>query len=190
MYPFIKTTTNMIVILDLDGTLVAGNNYSCPLDDDDRQMSDFSLEYSLTDNYIYQLRPGIKEFLSWLFEHHRVVVWSANPDYHVKKLVEKIFGSLASKIERIYDVKHCSVTSIGLHERVFVKPVSIVAKELGDSCILIDDRECNVSYNPGSALLIPTYKFIFDRHKLEVIPSDNELALCIEKLKNIACDGK
>lgn len=173
----------LIVILDVDGTLVATARYCCPLDDADRAAADFVIEYSSSDNYVYQLRADLPEFLAWLFENCRVVVWSDNPRDHVERLVRNIFGSFASQIERIYDERHVIVAHVGYGEMGRVKPIDIVAKELEGPCVLIDDRDCNINYNPGRALLISSLNF-----ELELPRSvDNELQRIMAEIKRIAC---
>lgn len=166
-----------LVILDIDGTLVGTALFRCPLTEDDKQNADFCIQYSDNENYLYQKRPGLNEFLERLFENFRVCVWSDNPRSHILKLVSHIFGSFASRVERIYDENDCIEVSTGLFSVDRVKPVDKVVKDTGSKCVLIDDKDVTVEYNPGKAIKIPTFRFE-EEERLE----DDHLKTVFEKI--------
>lgn len=154
-----QPNSELVVILDIDGTLVGSALYCCPLSDKDKAVADFWIEYSATENYLYQKRPWLDEFIKTLFENFRVFVWSDNPRNHIFKLIPHIFGEFGSKIEKVFDQSHCTVVQVGFTVFDRIKPVDKVIQEIGLKCVLIDDKDVTIEHNPGRAIKIPKYDF-------------------------------
>lgn len=107
------------VVLDLDNTLI----YSYELKrvkNKDFVLKNFDT-HEMDDEYLVCERPGLTDFLDWLFKNFNVMVWSAaSPDY-VQFIVNKIIKGEDKKdadwiakhrnIQRVFTSDHCDESS-------------------------------------------------------------------------------
>lgn len=143
------------VVLDLDNTLI----YSYELKR--VKNKEFVLEhyktYEMDDEYLVCERPGLHDFLDWLFEHFNVMVWSAaSPDY-VHFIVDKIVKQENDKgrhnpkrnVERVFTSDQCDESS---------------EKYNGDlkNLNLLWDKYDFPKYGPYNTVIIDDLKHIYD----------------------------
>jgi len=85
-----------LVVLDLNGTII--HCRSTPL---------VSLRYDARVNrrYVY-LRPGLYDFLNWLFTHVHVAVWTSAMEHNARALVDCAFGE--HRPEFLMHRAHCT----------------------------------------------------------------------------------
>lgn len=136
------------VVLDLDNTLI----YSYELNR--VKNKDFVLQhyqtYEMDDEYLVCERPGLHDFLDWLFKHFNVMVWSAaSPDY-VQFIVDKIVkGEKKRNVERVFTSDHCDESS---------------EKFNGDlkNLNLLWDKYDFPNYGPYNTVIVDDLKHIYD----------------------------
>jgi len=97
---------NINVILDLDNTCIYSHECRKMKEIPDWLSSNYTY-YVMDDDYIVCERPGLQDFLDWLFEHFNVMIWSAaSPDY-VEFIAKNIIGIKGRHIEHIFNSNNC-----------------------------------------------------------------------------------
>lgn len=100
-----KNNKPIKVVLDLDNTLI----YSWDYTKFDKEKLGQYICYDMDEDYVVCERPGLQPFLTWLFHHFEVMVWSAaSPDY-VEFIVNKIVigDHKHRKIKHIFNSEKC-----------------------------------------------------------------------------------
>ena len=95
------------IVLDLDNTLIYSHDSSKIKKDNPEWLSNYLYE-NMDDDYVVCERPGLQNFLDWLFKNFNVMIWSAaSPDY-VDFISQKIVGKNPSRvIEHIFNSEQC-----------------------------------------------------------------------------------
>jgi TFIIF-interacting CTD phosphatase-like protein len=104
----------MYAVLDLDKTLIS----AVPSEDfewDNPQVMEKALEFELWNMHGYYLvfeRPGLQEFLDYLFKNFKVLVWSAATREYVLFVVNKVIlkPDPTRKLECILFKDHCELS--------------------------------------------------------------------------------
>lgn len=96
---------NINVVLDLDNTCIY--SHECrKMKKIPEWLSNYT-QYVMDDEYIVCERPGLQDFLDWLFDNFNVMIWSAaSPDY-VDFIAKNIIGIKGRHIEHIFNSDHC-----------------------------------------------------------------------------------
>jgi TFIIF-interacting CTD phosphatase-like protein len=178
------TTKKINLYLDLDETLI----HSIDIRTRNRtkfipiEIEKFT-SHNFDDAYIVLERPGLQNFLDWLFRHFTVSIWSAaSSDYvdFIKKNVV-IGDSKERKIERTLHSRHCDksqkyygddhIKKLDMLWEIYQLP-----NHNANNTILLDDLCSNLRSQPKNCIRIK--KFLGS-------PDDNELEKVKQKLKDV-----
>ena len=134
--------------------------------------------------YIVQ-RPGLQDFLDWLFENFNVSVWSAaSPDY-VKFIVDNIIIgkdiNRCKKLKRVLDSDYCAKSQRIYGDDCLKKLAMLwdyfkLPNHNENNTILLDDLGLNIKAQPENSIRIK---------KFHGEQTDNELEKIKKKLENI-----
>lgn len=93
------------VVLDLDNTLI----YSIPFSKFPKRRSVMHSRphHFMDDEYVIFERPGLQEFLDFLFSHFNVMVWSAASPEYVEFIVENILSKEGRHFEYVLNSDNC-----------------------------------------------------------------------------------
>jgi TFIIF-interacting CTD phosphatase-like protein len=94
------------VILDLDNTVI----YSIPcekLPKNENNHHHSMTFHKMDDDYYVFERPGLQDFLDWLYDNYNISVWSAaSPDY-VEFIVKNVIEKNGRKIDFVLNSDNC-----------------------------------------------------------------------------------
>lgn len=102
---------DITTVLDLDNTLI----YSIPMIKGfpkkkfpkKKSYLNQMKTHKMNEDFIVFERPGLQNFLSWLFKNFNVIVWSAaSPDY-VEFIVKNIIEKKNRKVEYVLNSENC-----------------------------------------------------------------------------------
>jgi hypothetical protein len=135
--------------------------------------------------YLILERPGLQNFLDWIFDHFNVSIWSAaSPDYVDFIAKNIIIGSKKRKLKRILNSNNCD-KSQQIYGEEHLKKLDLLwdyyklSNHCSDNTILLDDLRLNVRSQPENCMKIK--KFIVTKKYVE----DQELLKIKNKLENV-----
>ncbi|WP_420572870.1 NIF family HAD-type phosphatase [Kordia sp.] len=152
-----KSTDTILVVLDLDETLLHASEEKLILEED--------FEYA---NYYVYIRPHLKYFLEEISKHFSVAIWSSADDLYVNDLVEKIKPSTVN-FEFVWGKSRCTL------RRDYELDTYVQAKHLKklkkkgfslEKILIIDDSPEKTKDNYGNAIYI--YPFEGETHDTEL----------------------
>ena len=181
-------STGINIYLDLDETLIYSIDISrkkvLPPFIDKFTHHNFDNEYMILE------RPGLQKFLTWLFKHFNVSIWSAaSPDY-VKFIVKKIIiGKTERKVQRVLDSVTCEKSQRIYGEHCLKKLQMLweyykLPRHNVDNTILLDDLWLNIRAQPENSMRIKKFQ------GKEDAVDDKELEKIKEKLKDVLLNYK
>lgn len=172
---------NINVVLDLDNTLI----YSIEFHKLKKQTPEWLANYKyhvMDEDYVVCERPGLKEFLDWLFDNFNVMIWSAaSPDY-VDFIAKKIVGK-RGHVEHIYNSEQCDES-----EKIYKKCIKTLRMIWNEkdvpgygpyNTLIIDDLKHVTKPQPHNSIAIK--RFVANKNNV----NDSELENVKEKLINI-----
>lgn len=173
------------VILDLDNTLIY--SISCNKLPKNKSSHLHSMKFHKMDNdyYVFE-RPGLQDFLDWLFKNYNVSVWSAaSPDY-VEFIVKNIVENNKRKLEYVLNSDNCEKC-----QKIFGDKHIKNLKMLWDihdlkgygpyNTLIIDDLKMVCKVQPENSIQIKSFN---TNHKKSI--QDTELKLIKRKLEKIS----
>ncbi len=176
---------NINVVLDLDNTLI----YSIPCDKLPKNSNSYlhSMKfYKMDDDYYVFERPGLQEFLDWLYKNYNITVWSAaSPDY-VDFIVKNIIEKNGRKVDYVLNSDNCENCQKIFGEK-HIKNLNMlwdIHKLKGfapHNTLIIDDLKMVCKVQPNNAIQIKS----FNTNRKESI-KDTELKRIKKKLENIS----
>ena len=135
--------------------------------------------------YLILERPGLQNFLDWIFDHFNVSIWSAaSPDYVDFIAKNIIIGPKKRKLKRILNSDNCD-KSQQIYGQEHLKKLDLLwdyyklSNHCPDNTILLDDLRLNVRSQPENCIKIK--KFIVTKNYVE----DQELLKIKKKLNDI-----
>ena len=171
------------VYLDLDETLI----HSIDIRSRTRKFIPIQIEkftsHNFEDIYIVLERPGLQQFLDWLFRHFTVSIWSAASSDYVDFIKKNIVigNSKNRKIERTMHSKHCDKSQEHYGDDHIKKldmlwDIYQLPNHNANNTILLDDLCMNLRSQPKNCVRVK--KFLGS-------PDDHELEKVKQKLKDI-----
>lgn len=133
------------IILDLDNTLISA------IDDEDARNMDIELLYRqqrafewmyMDNDFKIFFRPGLQEFLCWLFKHFNVSVWTAASQSYAIFIIDNIILTRPErKLDFILWSDHCKTSkSMYRHNKCIDMLSEIIPDEYRpDRTFIIDD---------------------------------------------------
>ena len=135
--------------------------------------------------YLILERPGLQNFLDWIFDHFNVSIWSAaSPDYVDFIAKNIIIGSKKRKLKRILNSNNCD-KSQQIYGEEHLKKLDLLwdhyklPNHSPNNTILLDDLRLNVNSQPENCMKIK--KFVVTKNYVE----DQELLKIKNKLENV-----
>lgn len=147
-----------VLVLDIDQTLIGGEYVGRKTEIDlaktfRAEFKRLEYFYVCNNNYIIFVRPYIKDFLKFCFEHFNVMVWSAAAKDYVDDIVENLILPIGMPFEVL------SRIDCYYNGREYMKFVNHIVTEFRvspDNIIAIDDNP--TAYNNfDNLLLIPPF---------------------------------
>jgi RNA polymerase II subunit A small phosphatase-like protein len=190
MFANYKMKKRFNVFLDLDNTLI-----SSLAKDEERPIFRPRMEkfYWRNMENIYKVfaRPGLQEFLDFLFANFNVSVWTAASKSYALFIIDEFIlkNHPERKLEYILFSYHCKKSK---KFRKSQKSLDILKKEFGlydfdmSNTIIIDDHPEVYSTQPGNCLHVKPFEFT-DRRSYD---DDELLSVVKPTLSKILRDGK
>lgn len=166
----------MLLVLDLDQTLIYSSRVPIDIDNTEVKDPDF-----IGLGFCFYKRNGLDKFIEFCFQHFDVAVWTAAGEDYAQHIISNIFGSHASNLKFIYTSNKCSHKyDPEIMERYCFKRLKKIWNKKNNeftryNTIIIDDNPSVYQENYGNAL--PVREFIGQ--------NDNELLLLIQYLPNL-----
>lgn len=156
-----------LLVLDLDETLI--HAVETPLDR--------AADFEVPPYHIYK-RPGVDHFLKSIADIYRLSVWtSSSPDY-ARDVCDALFDALP--LEFVWASDRCTLTRDRELDRwIMAKRLSKLRRHgySLEDVVVIDDSPEKHTQNYGNLVVV---------HPFEGSPSDNELALLLPYLHDLA----
>lgn len=156
----------LLVVLDLDECLIHSRGY------DPSQTYDFIIPRDVDDSeplYGTMIRPGVDEFLDFLFDNDAfdVGVWTSATDDYAAVVVDKVFGP-ERQPSFVFSRERCvktwdyrgNVYSSGRPEQLLIKDLKKVKKHTGydyDRMVAIDDNPVYYLRQYSNLVTVPEY---------------------------------
>lgn len=179
-----KSRKPINVLLDLDNTLI----YSISCDKLPKKSNHlYSMKFhKMDDDYYVFERPGLQDFLDWLYKNYNISVWSAaSPDY-VEFIVKNIIEKNGRKVEYVLNSDNCESC-----QKIFGDKHIKNLKMLWDihdikgygpyNTLIIDDLKMVCKVQPNNSIQIKT----FNTNKKTSL-KDTELKRIKKKLDGIS----
>ena len=144
-----KTGFRPLLILDLDEVLV--HTVESPL-------PERAPELRVHDYHVYK-RPFLDEFLTGIWNHYDVAVWSAGGSGYVEPTVELLMKPHRQPLFT-WSFRRCTRKfDHEVHEEYFIKDLKKVRKKGFDQSrmLIVDDTERNCIRNYGNAIYMPPF---------------------------------
>ena len=165
----IRQEKPLVLVLDLDETLVHCCNFDSPTE---RQNYQHVLNYKNDKGQIVSakmtMRPGAKEFLKVVSRHYDLVVYTASESTYAQAVVDWLDPS-ATLIKAIFSREHCLKTGGGVTVKYLPH---ILGHKQSSKALLVDNSPQCLALQPCQS--IPILPFTYDAN-------DSEL----EKLSNL-----
>nr|QXT57808.1 haloacid dehalogenase-like hydrolase [Rhinella marina erythrocytic-like virus] len=152
----------MNVILDLDETLISTHRLSKFTKTNYKHANMFHYK-RMDDKYIVIARPGLDEFLDWLFSRYTVSVWTAASQPYAMFVVENFIMSKPNRVPlHVFSSKHCDfsekVGSCHKDLRILFKIFPEYYNK--DNTIIIDDHANVHDSQKTNSYHIPPFLFL------------------------------
>lgn len=178
------------VVLDLDSTLI----YAEPTEDFDMDKHKEKYlkfkSYDMDGFYIVFERPGLQEFLDFLFKNFNVSVWTAaSKDYALFIIKNIVCKEKDRKLDHIFFSYHCDVSSAkktGTKDLSTLWDIFNLPEYNNKNTVIIDDYDEVHQTQPGLCIIsVPEFKFSTngseeDQYFSELKPHMEKLAKTIE----------
>jgi TFIIF-interacting CTD phosphatase-like protein len=179
------------VFLDLDNTLLS----AVPLeemdwsDDNKKKAKDLTF-HNMEDYYVIFERPGVQEFLDYLFANYNVNVWSAASKDYVAFIVKEIIQTKPSrKLGYTFFSYHCSLSKKLCNKGI--KDLRLIWEKFNIpgfdeyNTIIIDDLNKVKTINGDNCLAVPEFEFEDEKSEednlMERLPQ--EVEACFKNLE-------
>jgi hypothetical protein len=179
--PKIKKRKPINVLLDLDNTII----YSISCDklpkNKDSHLHNMNFHKMDDDYYVFE-RPGLHNFLDWLYENYNI---SASPDY-VEFIVKNIIEKNGRRVEYVLNSENCE-NSQKIFGDKHIKNLSMLwdihdIKGYGPyNTLIIDDLKMVCKVQPSNSVQIKSFN---TNHKKSI--KDTELKRIKKQLEKIS----
>ena len=161
-------TKIMNIVLDLDQTLIsaeATEEYDHKKNKDKAKLFDF---HNMDNYYIVFERPGLQNFLDYLFENFNVSVWTAASKNYAMFIIDKVLlkDKPNRKLNWVFFSEHCDMSKKNTKNS---KNLKILWKEFKidnmnkDNTIILDDYDEVYETQPNNCIFVPPFEFTDDK---------------------------
>jgi RNA polymerase II subunit A small phosphatase-like protein len=166
-----NTAQRPLLVLDLDETLVHAEEFA-------KALQGLTPDFT-TSEYVVYKRPHLDEFLSRMWKHYDIAVWSAAGTLYVNRVVEVIFADHKQPVFVFSGVRTTRRFDHDRMEAYYIKDLKKVRKRGFDlrRVLIVDDLQLNAQRNFGNAVYVDEFNGEKD---------DNELLLLADYLEQLA----
>lgn len=174
------------IILDLDQTLISAE----PTEEYDfaknKQKAKKFLFHDMDGYYLVFERPGLQNFLTYLFDNFNVSVWTAASKDYALFIIEKIIiaGNKNRKLDYIFYSYHCDISEKikkGTKDlNLFWDNFKMIGYDK-DNTVIIDDYDEVCNTQPKNCIAAPAFEF-----NKEGSENDKFLEELVNKLRNLS----
>ena len=155
------------ILLDLDETCISSidstTEWASLPEDVKRRMGDFTV-HDMEGYYFIFERPGLQEFLDFLFKNFTVSVWTAGSKDYALHIINAIIAPVESgrKLDWIFFSYHCDMSK---KIRGDIKALDILWDDYQlpgynkQNTFIIDDNDAVFSANPENCVHISAFEF-------------------------------
>ncbi len=148
---WVNKRKRVLIVLDLNGVLLhrmfSREALNCP-----------PPQHSVGNFHVW-VRPGVDEFLDFVFEHFDVAVWSSARRYNIEPLVSLIFKD--RPLVFVWDQSFCLKDGFLDEKPLFLKQMSTIEHffpHYSGRVLLIDDDPLKMRLNaPGTSIHPPSW---------------------------------
>lgn len=166
-----NTAQRPLLVLDLDETLVHAEEFA-------KALAGLTPDFT-TSEYVVYKRPHLDEFLSRMWKHYDIAVWSAAGTLYVNRVVEVVFADHKQPVFVFSGVRTTRRFDHDRMEAYYIKDLKKVRKKGFDlrRVLIVDDLQLNAQRNYGNAVYVDEFNGEQD---------DNELLLLADYLEHLA----
>ena len=110
-------------------------------------------------NFLVWRRPGLAEFLRFVFAHFDLAVWTSAARHNAASLVSLVFGEDEPRLKFVYDQSRCEAIATGDKKPLFRKDLAAVWSNFPaynqTNTILVDDSDAKALRNPSGCHFNP-----------------------------------
>ena len=152
------------VLLDIDATLISAE----PAEEYDfnknRKKSRKFTSHDMDGYYIVFERPGLQEFLEWLFGKFNVSVWTAASKDYALFIIDKIIlaGKENRKLDYIFFSYHCDISSLlksGTKDLTTLWDIWKLPGYHEKNTLILDDYDEVQNTQPGNCIVALPFTF-------------------------------
>ena len=176
----------MNIVLDLDQTLISAEaTEDFDYDKNQKKAGKFTF-HNMDDYYVVFERPHLQDFLSFLFKHFKVSIWTAaSKDYALFVIDKIIIGNNNNRhIEWVFYDTHCNIAkklNKKGHKNLTLLWGEFEIKEMNrQNTIILDDLKDVYTYQEGNCVAVPEFNY-----KDEDSPRDDFLLKLKDSMINI-----
>jgi TFIIF-interacting CTD phosphatase-like protein len=174
------------IVLDLDNTIISAVPVEdFPWGDESKKKVEKLKLHNMEDYYLVFERPGLQDFLDYIFENFNVSVWSAASKNYVLYIIENIiYQKPGRKLHHIFFSYHCNLSKKlyngGLKQLDMLWDCFDLSLYNSSNTIIIDDLKRIKKIQPCNCYNIKPFEFTDeDSYK------DNELSILKKYLEDI-----
>jgi TFIIF-interacting CTD phosphatase-like protein len=173
------------VILDLDQTLISAEpTEELDFKKDKEKMKKFVF-HNMDNYYIVFERPGLQQFLTYLFENFNVSIWTAASQSYAMFVINKVIlaGNSNRKIDYVFFSYHCDISQ-DLSPKKGTKDLSMFWNYFcmkgysKNNTFILDDYDDVYNTQKNNCIIAAPFEFVKDNS-----PNDNFLSELIKNLR-------
>jgi len=141
-----KKVVSKLVVLDLNGLLIQRTYVG------GQQVKRLKSEAYIVSDHAILKRPGLDDFLDFVFSNFRVGVWSSMREHNIVKLLPLIFGKRT--LYFVWDQSRCWQLPQLNEPTLFLKPLKVISAAFPhfteNNVLMCDDTPAKLEENPKS----------------------------------------
>ena len=173
------------ICLDLDQTLISAEPSEEYNFTKNKQKSKKFIYHDMDGYYIVFERPGLQEFLNYLFENFNVSIWTAASKDYALFIIDKIIlnNNPNRKLDYIFFSYHCDLSKNmkkGSKDLSMLWDIYKIKGYTKDNTVILDDYDEVHNTQPGNCIVANAFEFTNDKSD-----QDNFLEKLIPYLKEL-----
>jgi TFIIF-interacting CTD phosphatase-like protein len=188
------------ICLDLDQTLISAEPSEEYNFTKNKEKSKKFLYHDMDGYYIVFERPGLQEFLNYLFENFNVSIWTAASKDYALFIIDKIIlnNNPNRKLDYIFFSYHCDLSKNmkkGSKDLSMLWDVYKIEGYTKDNTVILDDYDEVHKTQPGNCIVANAFEFTNDKSEQDkfleqLIPYLKELNDKVKTGNNVSVSTK
>lgn len=178
-------------ILDLDQTLISAEPTEGYDFTKNKAKAKKFIFHDMDGYYIVFERPGLQQFLTYLFDNFNVSIWTAASKDYALFVIEKIIlaGNANRKLDYIFFSYHCDISSSVKSGSKDLSMFWDIYKMIGytkDNTIILDDYDEVYKTQPENCIIAKSFEFTEEKSPEDTFLQDLvcKLKILVYKVKN------